>query len=76
MLVRPGAPILSEAVCMLWRTFWQEDNGQDLVEYALLAALIGVSGVLLWSAIAQLIGARYGDYNTNVQGASAVTPNP
>lgn len=26
----------------LWRTFWSEESGQDLVEYAMLLALIAL----------------------------------
>jgi Flp pilus assembly pilin Flp len=43
-----------------------EDEGQDLVEYALLGAFIGVVSVLVWQNIVSLLGQRYTDYNTNV----------
>ena len=59
-----------------WRAFWRDESAQDLIEYAYLAAIIGLSGALLWSGIAQLIGDRYTDYNTDVQTASATTPDP
>jgi Flp pilus assembly pilin Flp len=51
-----------------WRSFWREDDGQDLVEYALLTALIGLVGVTVWSTIVTLIGDRYTDYDNGVQG--------
>ncbi len=51
-----------------WRRFWLDDDGQDLVEYALLTALVGLVGVTVWSTIVALIGARYTDYDTGVQG--------
>jgi Flp pilus assembly pilin Flp len=44
----------------------REDEGQDLVEYALLGAFIGVVSVLVWQSIVGLLGERYTDYNTNV----------
>lgn len=44
----------------------REDDGQDLVEYALLGAFIGVVSVLVWQSIVSLLGDRYTDYNTNV----------
>ena len=51
-----------------WSRFWLEEDGQDLVEYALLTALIGLTGIVVWSTIVGLIGARYTDYDTGVQG--------
>ena len=60
----------------VWRTFWRDESAQDLIEYAYLAALIGLSSALLWSGIANLIGQRYSEYNTHVQDASATTPDP
>ena len=42
------------------------DEGQDLVEYALLGAFIGVAGVVVWQSIAGLVGQLYTEYNTNV----------
>jgi len=35
-----------------------------------------LSSALLWSGIVTLIGQRYTDYNTDVQAASATTPDP
>ena len=46
--------------------FVREDCAQDLVEYALLGVFIGVVSVLVWQGIAELIGERYTEYNTNV----------
>ena len=51
-----------------WSRFWLEEDGQDLVEYALLTALIGLTGLAVWSTIVGLIGDRYTDYDTGVQG--------
>jgi len=43
-----------------------DDTGQDLVEYAILGAFIGVVSVLVWRNISSLIGERYAEYNSNV----------
>ena len=43
-----------------------DDTGQDLVEYAILGAFIGVVSVLVWRNISSLIGDRYAEYNSNV----------
>jgi Flp pilus assembly pilin Flp len=57
------------------RQFLCEDDAQDLLEYALLGAFIGVVGVVVWNNIVTLIGVRYGEYNSNVQGLW-VPPEP
>lgn len=46
--------------------FVTDDSAQDLVEYALLGAFIGVVSVLMWQGIVTLLGERYTEYNTNV----------
>jgi Flp pilus assembly pilin Flp len=53
---------VNEALMALVR----DDSAQDLVEYALLGVFIGVVSVLVWENISTLIGARYTEYNTNV----------
>lgn len=47
-------------------SFLADESAQDLVEYAFLGAFIGVVSVLVWQNISTLIGARYTEYNTNV----------
>jgi len=42
------------------------EDAQDLVEYALLGAFVGLVGVLVWQSITQLLGERYTEFNTNV----------
>jgi Flp pilus assembly pilin Flp len=44
-----------------------DDSGQDLVEYALLTAFIGVAGAAVWSAIAGSLEAAYTGYDNDVQ---------
>ena len=47
----------------------RDDSGQDLMEYALLSAIIGVSGVLIIPLIVPKMADNYIDWNTNVQNA-------
>jgi Flp pilus assembly pilin Flp len=54
----------------------EEEHGQDLIEYALLSAFIGIVGVVAWSNIGTRIGVAYQAWNTNVQTISACTPDP
>jgi Flp pilus assembly pilin Flp len=53
-----------------------DDTGEDLMEYALLAALVGITAILTWQQIAASIGAFYGAADAGVQNLSACTPDP
>ena len=46
-----------------------DDGGQDLIEYALLTAIVGISGVLIFSTLATTMGAAYSSWNTAGQNA-------
>jgi Flp pilus assembly pilin Flp len=46
-----------------------DDRGQDLIEYALLTAIIGISGVLILSALSTTMGTAYEGWNTAGQNA-------
>jgi Flp pilus assembly pilin Flp len=59
---------------LLERLVWAED-GQDIIEYALLTAGIGLAGVAVWPAITTAIGAAYGAFDTNTQSIWE-SPNP
>ena len=60
----------------LLRRLLLDDAGQDLIEYALLAALVGAVSVLAWQAIAASIGAGYTGWDGQIQGLSTTTPDP
>jgi Flp pilus assembly pilin Flp len=55
---------------------FREDGGQDLIEYALLSALIGIVGILAWTNVGAAIFSTYGGWDTGVQNLSATTPDP
>jgi Flp pilus assembly pilin Flp len=50
------------------RCLGADDRGQDLVEYALLSAAIGVASLATWSAIEDALAAAYAGYDSGVQG--------
>ena len=50
-----------------FRRWLHEEAGQDLVEYALLAAFVGLAGLAGFTAISTAIGTNYADSNTSVQ---------
>lgn len=56
-----------------------DESGQDIVEYALLGALVGISAILIWQQLAVTVGNVYGEAvapNSGVQAVSACTPDP
>ena len=56
--------------------FFFGESGQDLIEYGLLAALIGTVGILAWSGIKSGVGTAYTNWGTGVQTISGCTPDP
>jgi Flp pilus assembly pilin Flp len=54
----------------------RDETGQDLIEYALLAAFIGFCGVLAWQNVGVSVSAKYLGWDSGVQGISACTPDP
>lgn len=60
----------------VWRRFRSEESGQDIVEYALLGALIGIASILTWQALVTTVGTVYGAADTGVQTTSGCTPDP
>jgi len=50
------------------------DEGQDLIEYALLAALIGTVSVLIWQTIGSAIGTGYIGWDGQIQSLSPPPP--
>jgi len=44
-----------------------DDGGQDVIEYALLTAAIGLAGIATWPLIAAGIGEAYANFDTQTQ---------
>ena len=53
----------------------REEEGQDLIEYALLTAGIGLTGFAVWPAITDAVGVAYGGLDTRTQNLWEV-PDP
>ena len=53
-----------------------DDLGQDVIEYALLGAMVGIASVLTWALLAIAVGDIYTAADSDVQGVSACTPDP
>lgn len=51
----------------LMSTFLHDERGQDVIEYALLTASIGIAGIALWPGIETSIRLRYQDLDMRTQ---------
>lgn len=60
----------------MFHRFIRDDTGQDVVEYALLGALIGIAAIVTWQQLATTVGAVYGAADGAQQSLSACTPDP
>ena len=54
----------------------RDDEGQDVVEYALLAATIGLSAAVSFQLILSVIGVAYRGWVTNINGLWEPPPAP
>lgn len=52
-------PIIGRLLC--------DESGQDLIEYALVTAGIGIAGIALWPAIENSIRVTYQNFDTSTQ---------
>jgi Flp pilus assembly pilin Flp len=62
-------------VCRQAVRLFTDDRGQDLIEYALLTALVAVAGMLVIPSILTGMANAYNGWNTNAQ-AAAPMPAP
>jgi Flp pilus assembly pilin Flp len=53
-----------------------EESGQDVVEYALLAAFLGCVGVLAWQGVRNGLHNGYVGWDASAQTLGACTPDP
>ena len=50
------------------RRLARDESAQDLIEYALLSAFVGLAGLVALNGISSAIGIYYGTSNTSVNG--------
>ena len=58
------------------RDLLADESGQDIVEYALLGAIVGIGSILTWQLLATAVGDAYSGADADVQNLSGCTPNP
>ena len=51
----------------LWRSLRRDESGQDMLEYALLAAFIGIAGIVSFPLIVSKLSTGYTNHNTAIQ---------
>ena len=56
----------------LLRRFVKADDGQDIVEYALLAALVGLAGLAALNQVQTAVGNAYTAWGSNTQELSCM----
>ncbi len=66
---------INNAIAM-WTRFSSDESGADIVEYAVLTALVGIMSILIWRQLVATAGVVYTSADTNVQIKSGCTPNP
>lgn len=60
----------------MWQRLASDESGQDIVEYALLGALVGISAILIWQGLVVSVFNAYTATDAGVQNVSACTPDP
>jgi Flp pilus assembly pilin Flp len=61
---RPQRTAPGSVQMRLLRRFLCDTFGQDVIEYALLAAFIGCLGAAAWAGVKTGIGTRYGNWDS------------
>jgi Flp pilus assembly pilin Flp len=67
---RPAIRRVTSLIASLVR----RDSGQDLIEYALLTAIVGVSGILVLSVMSTTMANAYTGWNTGAQNIAQPCP--
>ena len=52
-----------------WNDFYNDESGQDLIEYALVAALVGLGSVAAMNSLATSIGTAYNGVGSTLTSA-------
>jgi pilus assembly protein Flp/PilA len=58
----------------LLTAFLHDESGDDLIEYALLAALVGIVGVLTFNTMSGKMGTAYSNWNSTAKSSWVPCP--
>jgi Flp pilus assembly pilin Flp len=54
----------------VFNSLWQEENGQDMVEYALLLAFVALAAVAVLGTVKTQVGSFWSQVNTQLKTAT------
>ena len=64
---RRAADLLAPLLSRLGQKLRQDEDGQDLIEYALLTSIIAIAGILVFPTIQSKMADAYQDWNDSAQ---------
>ncbi len=67
----PGREAEEDCMQSLWRSFWSDESGQGLVEYALIIALVAVGLIAILLVLRNSIGNVFNNAATQLNNAPA-----
>ena len=62
-----GRTLTGPRMGKVWRSLRRDESGQDVLEYALLAVIIGIAGILVFPLIVNKLSNNYSNSNTSIQ---------
>ena len=71
---RRAADRLGRLISRLGQKLSQDEDGQDLIEYALLTSIIAIVGILVFPTIQSKMADAYQGWNDNAQAISEPPP--
>ena len=77
--VRSARPAIFAVPRELLADLLDDESGQDIVEYALLGAVVGIAAIVIWQQLATTVGEVYGETvapTGEVQTLSSCMPGP
>jgi len=57
-------------ITSILKAFWQEEDGQDMVEYALLLAFVALAAVALLGGVGKSVSNMFSSVNSTLNSAS------
>jgi pilus assembly protein Flp/PilA len=61
---------MTNKIARMFTAFIQDESGQDLIEYALVAGLIAVGTIAAMSGLSTKIGSEFNSVGNTITGAS------
>ena len=75
-LIKRRVSLMAERSARMLVRLVREEEGQDLIEYALLGVLVGIVSIAALQLLVIAVFNTYTSADAGVQGVSACTPDP